>query len=107
MPEYVSKRFQSKSIRTVITIVALISCVFTKTSVSYIVCNDDDDDGDDGDGDDDEDDYDDDDEDILLDDIFIVSGKVRVQLRKARNLKSPGPDRLSFPVAQEFHFMCI
>ena len=35
MPEYLKKRFQSKSIRTVITVVALISCVFTKTSVSW------------------------------------------------------------------------
>ena len=34
MPEYLKKRFQSRWIRTYLTAVALISYVFTKTSVS-------------------------------------------------------------------------
>ncbi|EDO46200.1 predicted protein, partial [Nematostella vectensis] len=33
MPEYLNKRFQSRSVRTYLTIAALISYVFTKTSV--------------------------------------------------------------------------
>ena len=37
MPEYLKKRFQSHSVRTCLTIMALISYVFTKFSVSILV----------------------------------------------------------------------
>ena len=36
MPEYLQKRFQSQWVRTYLTAVALISYVFTKTSVCHI-----------------------------------------------------------------------
>ena len=36
MPEYLQKRFQSQWVRTYLTAVALISYVFTKTSVCLI-----------------------------------------------------------------------
>ena len=40
MPEFLQKRFQSQWIRTYLTAVALISYVFTKTSVRhfFVVC---------------------------------------------------------------------